>query len=282
MTQPITSKELADTFIQDQEDRHKDPDKYRGYRFPMNWLMKHTGGFGRDWIIFVYAKSGVGKTSFLTTAATQFGKDNLNFLYVSMEEGLFTVAQRVFSNLEDINRTKFRDIKLTQADWPNVYTAAQTLSSFQGHWTHGIYSQKEIVDAVKTVKPQAVILDYLQLMEMPGKSFTEQMAKASKFVTKLARGGFTGGQGMTVICAAQLNDDGEVLYSRDPDRDSDLTLKIETIDNGAGDILPDRRMLTIKKFRHGETASTHMAFFGGRSLVGQIANPKNVGPIPQP
>src|SRR4030042_926923 len=98
------AKTLADGFVKDQKERHLNPDAYRGYKFPMDWWMDKTGGIQKGWLSFIYGKAGIGKTSVLTTAAVQFGKDGISFAYFAMEESVFTTAQRVFANLADINR----------------------------------------------------------------------------------------------------------------------------------------------------------------------------------
>jgi replicative DNA helicase len=277
----VDSKTLADEFVKDQQSRHNDPDKYRGYRFPMPWFMQRTGGWGPGWMCYVYGRAGKGKTSVMSTAATQMGKDGIKFLYISLEETLFIVAQRIFSNLEDINRTKFRDITLTASDWPNVYSAAQQMQGFSGYWAWGLYDEASIVQAVKDTMPDVIFLDYLQLMMMPGKSMTEQMSAASKLLTRIARGFYTQKK-HCVIAAAQLNDENNVLGSRDPDRDGDLIMEIADIDNGSGGVIPDKKRFSIRKFRHGALDSTQIAFFGGRSMVGELSRTANIGAIPKP
>jgi len=281
MTKVFTSKQLADYFVTDQQDRHKDPDKYRGYRFPMPWFMKHTGGWGKGFICFVFGKGGIGKTSVLSTAATQLGKDGVNFLYISLEETLDVVCQRIFTNLEDIDRTLFRDVKLTATDWPNVYSAGAQMGKFSGHWVHGLYEEAPIIDAVQRFLPDVILVDYLQLMIMPGKSMTEQVSYGTKLIARIAKGHYTPGHKITTITAVQLNDDEQPLYSRDPDRDGDLNVKITGLDNGSGGILPDSRLMTITKARHGGPGSKRIAFFGGRSMVGEHAS-ANRGPLPKP
>jgi replicative DNA helicase len=277
----VDSKTLADEFVKDQQSRHADPDKYRGYRFPMPWFMQRTGGWTPGWMCYVYGRAGVGKTSVLSTAATQLGRDGVNFLYISLEETLFIVAQRIFSNLEDINRTKFRDIALTPTDWPNVYSAAQQMQKFSGYWAYGLYDEASIVQAVKDTMPDVVFLDYLQLMMMPGRTMTEQVSAASKLLTRISKGHYTQKK-HCVIAGAQLNDENNVLGSRDPDRDGDLNLEIADIDNGSGGVIPDKKRFSIRKFRHGALDTTHIAFFGGRSMVGEIAKTANIGAIPKP
>lgn len=276
----VDSKELADKFVQDQTDRHKDPDKFRGYNFPMPWFMKKVGGWGRGWMCYVYGKAGKGKTSVLSTAAVQMGKDNVRFLYISLEETLFIVAQRIFSNLENINRSKFTHVNLAATDWPNVYSAALTMSKFQGYWAWGLYDEQSIIDAVKQVMPEVIILDYLQLMVTPGNTMTEQVSYASKLLTRISRGQYTQ-QKHTIISAAQLNDGNNVLGSRDPDRDGDLIIEIADIDNGTGGFLPDQKRMIVRKNRYGQQDSTTIAFFGNRSMVGELAT-SYPGTIPKP
>jgi predicted ATP-dependent serine protease len=248
----------------------------------MPWFMKMTGGWGKGWMCYIYGRAGRGKTSVLTTAVTQFGRDNIPFLYISLEENLDLVTQRVFSCLENINRTHFRDICLTQTEWASVYSAANSFSKFSGYWAYGIDTEKAIIDAVQRTMADIVIIDYLQLLDTPGKTERERLVYASKFLVRLSNGKFTNGRKITVIAAAQLNDDNQVLGSRDPDRDADLTVEIADIDSGNGVPLPDRKKFTIKKFRHGGVDSTQIAFLGARSLVGDLARGNNIGPIPRP
>ena len=279
----VDSATLVNKFIDTQQKKHADPSAFRGYDFPMKWFMDRTGGWGKGWMCYVYGKAGIGKSSVLTTAASRMGEAGVKFLYLSLEETNELVAQRMFSTLRDINRIKFRDIKLDPVkDWPKVYEAGQSMSKWKGYFAYGLYDAKHITDVLAVVKPDVFFVDYLQLTDFRAKSQQEAMSQASKFLLRCAKGTYTNGHIMTVISAAQLNDDGNVLYSRDPDRDADLTIAIEGIDNGAGGILPGQRQMTIRKFRHGEQDSTRIAFFGGRSLVGELLNGAHVGPIPPP
>jgi len=270
--QYVDSPTLANDTVKDTESRHNDPDAHRGYRFPIPWFMNKTGGWGRDWLCYVYGQAGIGKTSVLSTAAAQFGKDGIKFLYCAMEESLQLTGQRILSNLEAIDRTHFRDIKLTKTEWARVYTAASTLSKFNGYWTADAYTQKEYTELIDLIDPDVLIVDYLQLMDFPGQTKTDQVVAAAKFL-KLVQSGKVGKhkRKRTVIVSGQLNDEGKPLYSRDPDRDADLTVEIAGIDTGAGTIMPDKRKLKIRKFRHGgDLSSTDIAFFGARSLVGEF------------
>jgi replicative DNA helicase len=276
------SPTLTDEFILDQQDRQKNPDKYIGYRFPMPWFMKVTGGWQRGALSYVYGRAGIGKTSVLVTAAVQMGRDNVRFLYISLEESLHATMIRVMANMENINRLHFRDICLTPTDWANVYTVATQIRKFSGYWADGLFTEKEIVSAINQTKPEVVFIDYLQLMTMPGKTMTEQVAAASKALVRIASGKHTGGKRISVIASAQMNDANQVLGSRDPDRDGDLCVAIEGIDDGNDGILTDKRRFTIRKNRNGTVDAKDIAFFGARSLVGELGTGNNYGPIRKP
>ena len=280
MTKPFDSKTVADAFVQDQQKKHQDPDAYRGYEFPLPWFMKHIGGWGREWVSFVCGRAGRGKSSVLTTAVTHLGIRGHKFLYISLEETLFTVTQRIFSNLQDIDRTRFRDITLQQADWTNVFTAANQMGQFKGFWAYGLDTDKEIIEAIQLVQPEILVFDYLQLGQWPGQSQQQANAWGSKFMTRIAKGAYTNKVPVSVICAAQLNDNNEILHSREPERDGDICIDIADIDDGAGGVLKDRKHLRIRKFRHGMLGGTDVAFYGHRSKIAELPSGSTYTPIP--
>lgn len=278
-----TAKQLSDDFVQDQEKKHQDPDAFRGFRFPMPWFMDRTGGLQKGWISFVFGKAGIGKTSVLSTSAVQNGLDSVPFVYFALEESVFTVAQRIFANLGHISRVKFRDIKLDQTDFHNLYQAASQFSKFDAFFVDDAWNDDEItavLNAPELAHVEMVYLDYLQLMTMlKARNQSDNAAQASKFLTRIAKGKLTGKE-KAVFAAVQLNDDGEPLWSRDPSRDADLVVEIEAISDGFGGELPDKRKFRIRKFRHGEPDATTVAFMGPRSMIGQIAPVSMQPPMP--
>jgi replicative DNA helicase len=283
MTTVIDSKTLMDEFVQEQVSRHADPDAWRGYRFPVPWFMKQTGGWPREGLCYVYGKAGVGKSSVLMTAVAQIGKDQVRFLYFSLEEGLHACMQRLVSNLEPINRTHFRDICLEQAEWANLYQASGLGGGFQGWWSDSCFTEKEIGYVVQQVNPDVVFVDYLQLMTMPGKSMTDQVAAGSKFLKRLSKGQYTNKRPITVISAVQANEQDNSLGSRDPERDGDLICEIRKIEDGNGGYIQGKREFRIRKMRNGTgDIQTDLAFFGGRSLIGELTTAPNVGKMKVP
>lgn len=262
-----TSKEFADDFVLLQQDKHNNPDKYRGYSFPIPWLMLRTGGFGHDWYTIITGQAKSGKTSVLSTAAAHMGAKGESFLWVGIEETLNLVATRIFANIAQISRIKFRDIKLEKTDWPDLFKAAGDIGDFNAWWCYGAKTPKEITELLKKYQPRILFIDYIQLMKQDGyRSKTEEISACSKFLLDVSNGAFTK-ETVSVIAAAQENDDRTPLWCKDLLRDCDLAIGIREIDNGAGGTLPGKRRLSIDIFRHGEPDATDVGFIGERSIV---------------
>jgi replicative DNA helicase len=286
------ARTLADAFVADQEERHKNPDAYRGYRFPMDWWMDKTGGMQKGWLTYVFGKAGIGKSSVLTTSAVQNGQDGVPFVYFSLEESVWVTAQRVFANLSHIDRIRFRDVKLEATDFHNLKIACGEFGLFDAYFVDDAWDDEEITNTLEWIDSErtknnlppleVVYLDYHQLMSIKGATTqTEHASKGSKFLVRIAKGKVTPGV-KAVMAACQLNDAGEPLWSRDPSRDGDLIVEISGIDDGFKSILPDRRKLRITKFRHGDIASTDCQFIGARSKIGQAQDPIAVGKMKPP
>lgn len=286
----ITSVQLADMFATDTTKRHGDPDAYRGYGFPSPWFQKATGGFGRDWLTFIYGQPGDGKSAFLNTAVIDFGRKNRNFLYVSLEESLITLGRKAISLMANIDKTKFRDITVQPTDWSDIRRVTKELRDFPGYWAYGISKWDELGRSIQKLDPlpDIVMIDYLQLMEDPQNSPTMNVVvgKASAYLARLSKGLIKNQDGsdhiISVICAAQLNDDRQVLHSRDPDRHADLVIEVKKVENGNGGFLPDCRDIIIRKAKHGVVGHTRMGFFGSRSLFGDLQQSASRKPMTLP
>ena len=278
-----SAKDLMDQIVDDQQKRHDDPDAYRGFRFPMPWFMKHVGGLQLEWLWYVYGKGGVGKSAVLSTAAIQNGVDDVPFIFFSLEESAMQVGIRFIANLSGVSRTKFRDVSLDHLDFAGMYRVANQISGFPAYFVEDAWTPDEIEDAIRQVGGvSSVYIDYLQLMQVPGaKTQTEAVSQSSKWAKALARGRITGEKHL--VCAAvQLNDQGLPLWSRDPDRDGDLTTVVEVVEDGYGGRMPDRLRFTISKNRHGlSDQSTEAKFIGERSLIGEFAK-AGQGPLQPP
>lgn len=285
----VTSKVLAHSTVDRLADQDKNPDNYRGYPFPSAWFMNHTGGWGRDWLCFLYGLPGSGKSGFMNTTVIELGRKNINFLYVSLEENLFIIGQKVIANIGGVNRTKFRDVKIEANDWPAIHNAVGQFETFSGNWGDDLYDWEDLYKSCQAYLPDVLLIDYIQLMSIKNaKGMTETVARISKLLQRLAHGKLLknpdgSDHPVSVICAAQLNNEGNPLYSFDPDRDGDFIIQIDQIDDGAGGTITGQRKVTIRKAKYGVVDSVNMAFFGDRALFGDLYLPGTQnGPIPNP
>jgi replicative DNA helicase len=263
---PLTSPELMDKFLKEQEKRHNDPEAYRGWKTGVADLDKVTGGLSKGWYFVVAGKRKSGKTSFMTTLRTNLGDQGVKFLSISLEEGNLQIAERQVSNVEDVDRSLFRDVKLTQEDWGKVYSAAGEIREWQGHWDYGVARVDEIKRLAEDLEVDVVLIDYIQLMSFPGNNNrTAEIAHISRSLKLMTLEGFT------VVAAAQLNDDGDYLWSRDIGRDADVAIKLSKAEDPYGKPVENRLVLDIADSRHSAQDEFEVMFNGARSLVGSFA-----------
>jgi replicative DNA helicase len=280
MVDILTTKDMMTETVVRVEDMHNNPAKYRGYRIPIPWLHALTGGVLRNKLTYLYGKPKAGKSTTQLAFTMEMMIDGVNFLYLSLEESLENISHRILSHFGDIDRKKFRDITLEPSDWPRLFQASTEIGKFGGHWAFGAYNEKEIVDTVQKINPEILILDYLQLMQMKGKSKVEEIDEASKFLVRLSRGQYTKKVPLAVFATAQLNEQGECLWSRSPDRDGDIIVEVSTIDDTFGNIISNQRRMTVRLNRFGDLGSQIIMFNGSRSTVGEfLVQPQ---PINQP
>lgn len=265
---PINSAELMDDFLREQEKRHNDPEAYRGWKTGVADLDWITGGISKGWYFIVAGKRKSGKTAFLTTLRTSFGRQGVKYLSISLEEGNLQIAERQVSNVEDVDRSLFRDVKLTEDDWGKVYKAAGEIRHWQGHWDFGVSRVEEIKALVKETEAEVVLLDYIQLMSFPGNTNrTAEISHISRSLKLMTL------EGLTVVAAAQLNDDGDYLWSRDIGRDADVAIKLSKSMDPYGKPVENRLVLDIADSRHSRSDEFEVMFNGARSLVGSFAIP---------
>lgn len=270
----LDSPTFANNFITEQEEAHKNPASRRGYPFPLTRFMKTTGGVRKGWQVFILGMAKAGKTSFMITYAMTLGRIGASFCYFAMEEGTLALGNKVFAAEALISKTKFRDVNLEKGDWPLLVQARDRIAKYNAHWVYGADTVQTMTDVVNSFDPDIVFIDYLQLMmpvrQLKSDNKTQEVSENSRALRKLANGDWPGlkvKRPRAVIVAAQLNDKGEILWSRDPDRDADLVVSIDPLDDGYGTPLPDQRRITIRRFRHGETDHFNVSFAGEHSLI---------------
>lgn len=267
----INSPQLAQGFIELQKKRHEHPELYQGYKTGLD-IDRFTGGIQPGWQVYIYGKPKAGKTAFLSTLAVKLGKDEIPFLWVGLEETLHRTAGRIFANVANIGKDKFRDIQIADEDWSSMYEAATYISRFPSFWNYGAYTIEEVYKLCTDLPIQVLILDYVQLMLGTAMNKTQEVANFSRALRRLANGDVTGNP-VTVVAAAQLNDEGQPLWSRDLNRDTDLCITVKGIDDGFGGFLPNKRILDITNARDADVGSVEVGFIGKRSMLVNLERP---------
>ena len=269
-----TSQEFAEEFYKEQEEAHANPAAHRGMNFPVAWLMKQTGGFKPSWLCYWYGQAKAGKTTAMVTSAKEGGHNGRRFCYFALEEPNSGLAGKLFAAEGQISRTKLRDVKLEAADWPHMMSARATISNFNGFWSDDCYDITDMLAVINATDPDDIYVDHIQLMNpirrTNNSTKTMEVSENSRTLKMIANGAHKGlkiHRPRCVIVGAQLNADGDPLYSKDLDRDADITVEIRLVDDGFGESMPDRRKMVIRKFRHGDPGSTVVGFDGEHSLI---------------
>jgi replicative DNA helicase len=274
--QTVDSKQFAQDFIELQKKRHEHPELYHGFSTGLD-IDRFTGGIQQGWQVYIYGKPKAGKTAFLSTFATKLGKDGVPFLWIGLEETLNRTAGRIFANIANVGKDKFRDIKVEEADWGELYTAAERIASYKNtYWNYGAYTIEEINTLCNELPIEVLFIDYIQLMIGTAQNKTQEVSTFSKYLRRLANGDAIG-RPITVIAAAQLNDDGQPLWSRDLNRDTDLCITVKGIDDGFGGFLPNKRTLDITNARDADVGAVEVGFIGKRSMLVNLERPRTTG-----
>ncbi len=260
-------------------------------------LNERTSGWQPGEMIVLAARPSMGKTAlalnFVETAIMTQEKPALVF---SMEMPADSLVMRMLSSIGRIDAGKLRDGSLTEEDWPKLSAAVAKMKDkplFIDD-TPGLTPQ-EIRARVKRVvrsyhmelqqkqpqlsqeeleeksKPGLVMIDYLQLMQVAGKSEgrTQEISEISRSMKALAKE-----YSCPVIALSQLNRGVEQRPNKRPmnsdlresgaiEQDADVILFIYR-DEYYNEDSPDKGVaeLIVGKQRNGEVGTSRAAFVG--------------------
>ena len=154
-----------------------------------------TSGFQRSDLVIIAARPAMGKTAFALNIAQQAAiKSNANVLIFSMDMSKDQLGQRLLAMESRIEMQKLKTGDLERKDWDQISVAMDVLSraSIYIDDTPGI-SVMEIKNKCRRLKVEKgldmVIVDYLQLMSMEGKTDNRQqeITALSRYLKLLAR-----------------------------------------------------------------------------------------------
>ena len=154
-----------------------------------------TSGFQKSDLIIIAARPAMGKTAFALNIAQQAAiKGNAKVLVFSMEMSKEQLGQRLLSMESRIEMQKLKTGDLERKDWDQISIAMDNLSKANIFIddTPGI-TVMEIKNKCRRLKAEKgldmVIVDYLQLMSIEGKTDNRQqeITALSRYLKLLAR-----------------------------------------------------------------------------------------------
>lgn len=160
-------------------------------------LDEMTSGMQPSELIIVAARPSMGKTAFaMNLVESALIKSEKPVLVFSMEMPADSILMRMISSLGQINQTRVRSGKLEEDDWPRLTSAVNMLKDRPLYIddTPGL-SPAEVRSRARRVARETkqdfglIMVDYLQLMQVPGMSEgrTAEISEISRSLKALAK-----------------------------------------------------------------------------------------------
>ncbi len=175
----------------------------KGFKFGIPILDKAIGGVFKSELTTIGAKSGVGKTAMALCIVQSALKQNKTVLIITREMKDEHITQRLITQQTGVNSKAMKTKTLTEEDWSNIINSLGYLGSRKLYINHNISKPSEIRKRVREVKPDLVIIDYLQLLtsEKKEKLREQEVAYLSREMKKI-----TSDFDTSVIQLTQLNE----------------------------------------------------------------------------
>lgn len=238
-----------------------------------------TSGLQRSDLVIVAGRPSMGKTTLVMNIAEHVAiTASLPVLVFSMEMPADSLAMRMMSSLGRIDQHRIRTGKLDDDDWPRVTSAVHMLSDAPLFIddTPALSPAEMRARARRVMKEHGqlglIVVDYLQLMKVPGfkaDNRTAEISEISRSLKSLAKE-----LNVAVIALSQLNRSLEQRQDKRPvmsdlresgaiEQDADLICFIyrdevyneDSSDKGCAEII-------IAKQRNGPIGKVRVAFLG--------------------
>lgn len=254
-------------------------DAMTGMATGLSDLDEMTSGLQMSDLIIVAGRPSMGKTTLVMNMAEHAAiKGNKPVLVFSMEMPSDSLAMRMISSLGRIDQHNIRTGKLQDEDWPRLTSAVHMLSEaplFMDD-TPALSPSEMRARARRLAKEHGqlglIVVDYLQLMKIPGfkaENRTAEISEISRSLKSLAKE-----LKVPVIALSQLNRGLEQRTDKRPvmsdlresgaiEQDADLICFIYR-DEVYNDESPDKGVaeIIIAKQRNGPIGKVRVAFLG--------------------
>lgn len=253
--------------INEYRKRLLDPDKYKLLPTLLDDLDKLLdGGLPNPVDKLIIAIGGafkMGKTALalqLTIARAAMSGEKTGIF--ALEELNIQTAMRVITrHIVRLRRSMFYKMEITTED---LDTAEELMKEFEltNIWlTDEVFKPQEIVAIAKANGLQLVLVDNMNLVEMPGENEAAKLDAAMKIFIQSRNT-----DGITYIIVYQLNENGKALGSRTVYRGADVILQISNVvDYISEQPIQGQVQVEAVRGRRGGVGSTILAFDGDAS-----------------
>ena len=256
-----------------------------------------TAGLQPSDLVIVAGRPSMGKTTFAMNIAEHVAMTTEDpVLIFSMEMPAEALAMRLFASLGGISHHRIRTGQLKDQDWPRITSAISQISSKKLFIDDsGMLSPMDVRARARRVarenggKIGLIVLDYLQLMRVPGghEHRAQEISEISRSLKSLARE-----LDVPIVALSQLNRSLEQRPDKRPvmsdlresgaiEQDADLITFIyrdevynkESTEKGVAEII-------IAKQRNGPIGTVKLTFLGQISRFENFASPVQHSPPP--
>lgn len=259
----------------------------KGFRFGINILDYTIGGLFKGELTTIAAKSGTGKTALAHQIMDYAVEQNKKVLLISREMSNEQIIMRSIAKSTGISTKKMKYKEFKEEEWIKIISSMENLNKSKLiHINDRISTISGIKRRIRQIKPDLVIVDYIQLLSSEGnyQNREREVANLSRELKNI-----TLDFNIPVIQLSQLNDEmkdfrpwGErpmrdskalyhdsnnVIYIHEP-VGADLDEAIKTINIDKKQILKAKDKgiklvdVIVAKCRDGETKLRHYCYNG--------------------
>lgn len=224
-----------------------------------------TGGMEPGKLIVIAARPSMGKTALAVNIATDAARlGNAKVLIFSLEMPESSLMNRILSRSSRIESNKIRDGRLSPKEYAAILSAAPSIADLPITIWDSPCSEIEIIRKAKRIKPDLLVVDYLQLVKLSSATGrkNDDVGAASKAMKHLA-----GELKIPVILLSQLNRDiekdkrrprlSDLRDSGEIEQDADWIIFIHQAN---GDHQQQDREIILAKQRDGDCGVWKMDF----------------------
>jgi replicative DNA helicase len=286
---PENIKSVLGRTVEKIDELYQKGNSITGLRTGLKDLDQMTSGLQPSDLVIVAGRPSMGKTTFVMNMAEHAAiSSQLPVLVYSMEMPSESLAMRMMSSLGRIDQHRIRTGQLNDEDWPRVTSAVHMLSEAPLFIddTPGLSPAEMRARSRRLMREHGqlglIVVDYLQLMQVPGMKAdnrTAEISEISRSLKSLAKE-----LRVPVVALSQLNRSLEQRQDKRPvmsdlresgaiEQDADLICFIyrdevyhpDSPDKGCAEII-------IAKQRNGPIGKIKVAFLGQYTRFEDLAH----------